>query len=109
MCNLASIDGMTVITDAGGANGQLQVIFFQITISPYHPMKNAGLQEAWEALPSGLQGHPPIIVLIVPDEMAATYRRQSITPTVIGHPTKQWCQYVVGMKNTHFFLINHYW
>ena len=105
MCILASIDGIAIITDPSGTNSQLQVIFFQVTISPSHPMKSAGLQDAWEALPAGLKGHPPIIVLTVPHEMAVAYKRQPITPTAIDHPAKQWCQYVVGVKNTQLWSV----
>jgi hypothetical protein len=54
------------------------LVLFQMTISSSHPVKSHVLASIWEVMPTDLKRTPPILVFVVPDDVAQEFSRQTI-------------------------------
>jgi len=109
-CNLPSVDSFAV-TECAAAGGEVLVLF-QMTVSTEHPVKAEGLASIWAVIPQALRRAPPILVFVVPANVASTFafKRQSIsgsanqtsgsTRSTRNHPDfETWEQYVLPVSD----------
>ena len=104
-CNLPSVDSFAV-TECAAAGGKVLVLF-QMTVSTEHPVKAEGLASLWAVIPQALRRAPPILVFVVPADVASTFasKRQSISgsanQTSASNPPdfETWKQYVLPVSD----------
>jgi hypothetical protein len=96
---LTAIDSLMVVM----RNNAPQAVFFQITLNPNHGLKSDGLRAAWKALPAAVTKTDPIVVFLVPHDMAPNYKLQAIQPAKA--PFKSWKQYVCGLAEERIWGI----
>jgi len=78
-CNLPSLDWFAITKCA--TTGDPVLVLFQITVSTEHPVKAEGLASIWAVIPQKFREAPPILVFVVPADVASTFasKRQSIS------------------------------
>jgi len=57
------------------------LVFFQMTVSTLHPVKAQGLASIWAEIPEELRETPPVLVFVVPADVANTFPEQTIVPS----------------------------
>ena len=83
-CNLPSVDSFAV-TECAAAGGEVLVLF-QMTVSTEHPVKAEGLASIWAVIPQALRRAPPILVFVVPADVASRFASKK---QIISGPANQ--------------------
>jgi hypothetical protein len=101
--NLCSVDSFAITKSA--TTNKPVLVLFQMTVSTSHPVKAHGLASIWAKMPASLKRTPPMLVFVVPEEVATEFSTQTITPSVsstsVGDTPKfdEWDQYVLAVSD----------
>lgn len=97
-CSLGSLDSFAVTTFA--ASREPVLVIFHMTVSTSHPVKADGLASVWAGIPADLKKTPPLLVFVVPVDIAKTFPRQTIVPAAGNtSPFDKWDQYVLAVSD----------
>jgi hypothetical protein len=83
-CNLRSVNSVAIARFATTEKPVL--LLFRMTVSTSHPVKAEGLASIWAEIPEDLRETPPILVFVVPADVANTFSEQTIVPLVCNPP-----------------------
>jgi hypothetical protein len=98
-CNLHSLHSF-LITNSPTTNKPVLVIF-EVAVSVSHPVEAHGLLRIWAEMPPNFKQTPPILVFVVPADVARQFPRQSITLSD-SHDScvaDEWDQYVIPVSS----------
>jgi hypothetical protein len=97
-CNLASVDSFVIAKSRTTRKPML--VLFQFTVGGSPPLKAHELESIWEQMPARIKETPPILVFVVPDQVASGFSRQTVTPSGsnASSPFQEWDQYVAAIS-----------
>jgi hypothetical protein len=101
-CNFCSVGSFAVTKSAKTKKPVL--IFFQMTVRPSRPFEAQGLASIWAEIPEELQKTPPILVFVVPADVAETFSEKQTVDSVMKTTNSnlpdfgQWEQYVFAVS-----------
>jgi len=78
------------------------LVLFEMTVDTPHTVKEERLASIWAEIPEELKETPHILVFVIPVEVAKTFPKQPIVPSVrktsVGnHDFGKWEQYVLAV------------
>jgi len=88
-----------------------KMVLFQMIVSTSRPLKANGLPSIWVGIPANLKQTPPILVFVVPVDVARTLSRQTIEPSVSNTSVRnspnldKWDQYVLEVNDERLWKI----
>jgi len=102
-CNLRSLNSVAIARSA--TTDKPVLVLFQMALSKSHPIKAQGFASIWPELPEELRDTPPILVFVVPADVATTISKQTMVPsgsstTACNTPDfGKWEQYVLAVSD----------